>query len=240
MTIIIHVKLPPALQPSHYCYISANSRPNTTNTASVQLLTWIYSSIHYTKERAQLSQEQPANNVGTPTIPLCTQSEAGSFLRDRIFAKQHAHLPSDKKQEWKGSVTNTPNYQPHLWRHNNWISMPAPKGHTRQYSAKFYQTLCVPLYFWSAYPMSSQPFQLLRVNRKKQWLLSNHFPALFYIGLWWIRVLKDLKSCEVYNLVLILGTEMISFYTPLQLLGSLLSWDVKGIFAPFLIYISSH
>lgn len=33
---------------------------------------------------------------------------------------------------------------------------------------------------------------------------------------------------------------MISFYTPLQLLGSLLGWDVKGIFAPLLICISSH
>lgn len=57
-------------------------------------------------------QVQPASNVGTPAIPLCTQSEGGSFLRDRIFAKQHAHLPSDKKQWWKKSVTNTPNYLP--------------------------------------------------------------------------------------------------------------------------------
>lgn len=30
----------------------------------------------------------------------------------RISAKQHAHLPSDEEQGWKGSVTNTLNYLP--------------------------------------------------------------------------------------------------------------------------------
>lgn len=75
---------------------------------------WLEFTAPFTTPRRQhsFSQEQSASNVGTPAIPLCTQRESGSFLRDRIFAKQHAHLPSDKKQRWKGSVTNTPNYLP--------------------------------------------------------------------------------------------------------------------------------
>lgn len=52
--------------------------------------------------------------------------------------------------------------------------------------------------------------------------------------------MKDLEVCEVYDLLFISGAETISFYTPLQMLGSLLSWDVKGIFVPLLINISSH
>lgn len=64
------------------------------------------------------TQVQPASNVGTPAIPLRTQSEAGSFLRDRIFAKQYAHLPRDEGRGWKGSATELPT-NPILWRHNN-------------------------------------------------------------------------------------------------------------------------
>lgn len=58
------------------------------------------------------SQEQTDGNTQTPVTPLCIQSEAGSFLRHRIFAKQHAHLPSDERRGRKGLVTNTLNYLP--------------------------------------------------------------------------------------------------------------------------------
>lgn len=71
-------------------------------------------------------------------------------------------------------------------------------------------------------------------------LLSNNPSALFHVRLRQIRVMKDLEVCEVYDLAFILGAEAIFFHTPLQMLGSLLSWDVKGIFVPPLIYISSH
>lgn len=45
--------------------------------------------------------------------------------------------------------------------------------------------------------------------------------------------MKGLQVCEVYDLVFILGAETTFLYTLLQLLGSLLSWDIKGIFSFF-------
>lgn len=193
------------------------------------------------RRKHSFSQVQPASNLGTPAMPLCTQSVAGSFLRDRILAKQHAYLPSDEEQGWKGSVTNTqlptnPISEDTTATESACLPQKHILGNTQLNSTK----PCVPLHFRPTHPMRSQPFQLLRVKGKKQWLLSNNFSALFYTGLWQVRVLKGLKLCEVYNLVYLLGTEMISFYTPLQLLGSLLSWDVKVIFVPVLIYISSY
>lgn len=75
---------------------------------------WLDFTAPFTTPRIEHSffQVQPASSVGTPAIPLCTQSEAGSFLRDGIFAKQYAHLPSDEGRGWKGLVTNTLNYLP--------------------------------------------------------------------------------------------------------------------------------
>lgn len=75
---------------------------------------WLDFTALFTTPRREHSfpQVQPVSNVGTPAIPLCTQNEAGSFLRDRIFAKQLAHLPSDEGRGWKGLLTNTLNYLP--------------------------------------------------------------------------------------------------------------------------------
>lgn len=128
----------------------------------------------------------------------CTQSAAGSFLRDRIFAKQHAHLASDEEQDWKGSVTNiqlptNPISEDATATESVCLPQKHILGNTQLNSTK----PCAPLNFRPTHPMRSQPFQLLRVKGKKQWLLSNIFSALFYIGLWQIRVLKDPKFCEV-------------------------------------------
>lgn len=97
----------------HTIPVSAQIQDTTPQTWP-QYSCWLEFTAPFTTPRREhsFSQVQPASNVGTPAMPLWTQNEAGSFLGDRIFAKQHAHLPSDEEQGWKGSVTNTLNHLP--------------------------------------------------------------------------------------------------------------------------------
>lgn len=97
------------------------------------------------------------------------------------------------RNQW---LTHQTTYQPHLWRHNNnWISMPAPKAHTRQYSAKIYQTLCVPLYFWSAHPMRSQkPAIPTPKSRDKETVTSKQ--EFFCPLLYWALMNNSSERCQ--------------------------------------------
>lgn len=97
----------------HTMPLSAQMQNSTLQTRSPSG-GWLdfYSSSTTPMRQSSSSQEQTDSNMQTPVTPLWTQSKAGSFLRDRIFAKQHSHLTSNEGRGRKGLVTNILKYLP--------------------------------------------------------------------------------------------------------------------------------
>lgn len=76
------------------------------------------------------------------------------FLQNNMLTFQVMKSKGGRDQ-W---LTHWTTYQSHLWRLNNWISTSAPKAHTRQYSAKFYQTVCNSAFLtYSPYEKPANP-----------------------------------------------------------------------------------
>lgn len=141
MPITMQLELPPTLQPSHHSFISAASKPNTANVASIRWLAWF---LHLLPPHQREHRALPRNSL-TAICKLQRHhfasevrlevSEETEFLQTNLLTLQ-AMKGKEGRDWWLIQWTT---YQPHLRRHNknSWISTSAPTatGNTQLTSA---------------------------------------------------------------------------------------------------------